>query len=332
MALTRYGRPLRSPVTVTEPTPRASHHTAHDAMWMSFDDAASIEAALQSVRMYPGLVAVWLADIPTRFTPTAEAALWETALRARTMVVPSRCALARVLASGVVHPASVVVVPLPTRLVGTPPERDVAHGAGPLLVTPTALHPAERIDHVLHAMAELARRGVRARYTVVADPGAHRHTASFPRPTPSDGLALWEQWQRRGDRLGLNGVVSWLLDDDPLHHMANAQVVVLPWEADDLVASQALVDAVSLGVPVVASSFPHAVELVPTGAVTVWRNGSSDALHRALHRVLTRPLLRTAMRHAARHIAHMHDPIAIQKRLDRVGFDPAGIHHMNASW
>jgi len=332
MALNRRGRPSRSPVTVTEPTPRASRTTAHDAMWMSFDDPESMEAVLMSVRTHPGRVAVWLADIPTRFTPLAEGALWETALRARTLVVPSRCALARVLASGVVHPASVVVVPLPTRLANTPPERHVTPGAGPLLVTPTALHDAERVDHVLDAIAGLARRGVRARYTVVADPGAHRHTASFPRPTPAEGLALWDQWQRRADRLGLTGVMSWVLDGDPLDHMANAQIVVLPWEADDLVASQALVDAVSLGVPVVASSFPHAVELAPTGAVTVWRNGSRDALERALHRVLTRPLLRTAMRHAARHVAHVHDPSAIRERLDRVGLDTVSMDQMKATW
>jgi glycosyltransferase involved in cell wall biosynthesis len=119
--------------------------------------------------------------------------------------------------------------------------------------------------------------------------------------------------------------VRWSCEGDPLGAMANAQVVVLPWQSDDLIASQALVDAVSLGVPVVAAAFPHAVELAPTGAVTLWRADSRQSLERSLQRVLTRPLLRTTMRHAARQAARLHDPSAVRQRLAQLAVDlPTG--------
>ncbi len=302
-------------MTLTDPPAVQSQVPPVETAWMSFDDVSSLTDTLSQVRHQAGRVAVWLTDVPTRFTPDQETVLWEVALRARTLVVPSRCALARVLASGVVHPASVVVVPMPTRLAASGVTPAPVSGAGPVLVTPTSLHQAERIDSVLEAIAGLRRRGVAVRYHVVGDPGAHRHRNGHDGWGAGEALDRWDRWQQRATRLGLNDRVVWSLEGDPLGAMASAQVVVLPWETDDLVASQGLIDAVSLGVPVVASSFPHAVELAPTGAVAVWRTGSRDGLERALHRVLTRPLLRTAMRHAARQVARAHRPEAVDERL-----------------
>ena len=303
------------PVPVEQSTP------AHD-LWLSFGDEISQHRVLERVRHQPGRLTVWLTDLPMRFAPQQEAVLWEVALRARTLVVPSRCALARVLASGVVHPGSVVVVPLPTRLEASPPSGHAQRGGAPLVVTPTSLYPWERIDLVLDALAALTRRSLDVRYAVVVDPSSHRSPRAPGTALSSiDALARWEAWQQRAERLGLNDRVQWILDADPLGVMATAQVVVLPWESDDLVASQALVDAMSLGVPVVAAAFPHAVELAPTGAVTLWRADSRQALERSLQRVLTRPLLRTTMRHAARQAARVHAPDAVRQRLTQLAID-----------
>lgn len=309
-------------MTLTDPPSRCLPPKADGDPWMTFTDEQSVERTLGLVRAHPGTVAVWLDDLPTRFTPEQEAVLWEVALRARTLVVPTRCALARVLASGVVHPSSVVVVPLPTRLTQADPSPIAAWGGAPLVVTPTCLHEAERVDMVLDALAALRRRSLEFRYHVVVDASSHRVRGLDSSPSMwTRALERWELWQRRAHRLGLDGAVQWSLEADAVATMTTAQAVVLPWAADDLVASQALVDAVSLGVPVVASAFPHAVELAPTGAVTLWRPDSTEALERALHRVLTRPLLRTAMRHAARQAAQAHRPQAVQQRLQRLALE-----------
>ena len=314
-------------MTVTDPPPVRSTFIDDGTPWMTFGDPQSQQSALDLVRSRPGEVTLWLVDLPTRFTPEQEAVLWELALRARTLVVPSRCALTRVLASGVVHPASVAVVPLPTRFAEAPGATASCNGRGPLLVTPTALHPAEHPEHVLDALAGLRRQGVQARYHVVVDPSTHhRGPVARGHDTASRALARWEAWQVRAARLGLSDHVQWSLDGDALAAIASAHAVVLPWEADDLVASQALVDAMSVGVPVVASAFPHAVELAPTGAVVLWRSDSRHGLERALHRVLTRPLLRTAMRHAARQASRVHQPDMVRAHLDRLSQDAVPGH------
>jgi glycosyltransferase involved in cell wall biosynthesis len=312
----------RSAVTVTDPTTVQPEPASLDTAWMSLDDPASCAFVVEQTRCHPGHLAVWLTAVPTRLRPEQELALWEVALRARSIVVPSRCALARVLASGVVHPASVVVIPLPTRLGRLRPAPQLVPGSGPLVVTPTSLHAAERVDMVLEALARLKRRGLTVRYHVVADPGAHRHHEHHDGYCGEQALQRWDLLQQRASRLGLDDQVRWSWDADPLEAMAPAQLVVLPWETDDLVASQALVDAISLGVPVAASSFPHAVELAPTGALTVWRAGSRDGLERSLHRVLTRPLLRTAMRHAARQQSRAHLPAVAATRLQQLRLVP----------
>ena len=44
--------------------------------------------------------------------------------------------------------------------------------------------------------------------------------------------------------------------------IGSADLVVLPYDSDDQVTSGVLVDAVAAGRPVVATAFPHAVELL----------------------------------------------------------------------
>jgi polysaccharide biosynthesis protein PslF len=56
-----------------------------------------------------------------------------------------------------------------------------------------------------------------------------------------------------------------------------------------------LVDALAAGRPVVATAFPHAVELLASGAGLVVPHGDAAALSNALRRVLTEPGFATSM-------------------------------------
>ena len=67
----------------------------------------------------------------------------------------------------------------------------------------------------------------------------------------------------------------------------SAAVVVLPYDSTDQVTSGVLVDAIASGRPVVATAFPHAVELLGSGAGIVVAHDDPDALASALRRVLT---------------------------------------------
>jgi glycosyltransferase involved in cell wall biosynthesis len=61
--------------------------------------------------------------------------------------------------------------------------------------------------------------------------------------------------------------------------------VVLPYDSDDQITSGVLVDAVSAGRPVIATRFPHAVELLSDGAGLVVPHRDSVSLAHAIKQV-----------------------------------------------
>jgi glycosyltransferase involved in cell wall biosynthesis len=82
-----------------------------------------------------------------------------------------------------------------------------------------------------------------------------------------------------------------------------ASVVVLPYDSRDQVTSGVLVDAIAAGRPVVATAFPHAIELLSSGAGIVVPHGNSAALAYAVRRVLTEPDLAAEMAEEATRLA-----------------------------
>jgi glycosyltransferase involved in cell wall biosynthesis len=83
----------------------------------------------------------------------------------------------------------------------------------------------------------------------------------------------------------------------------DSAVVVLPYDSPDQVTSGVLVDAVAAGRPVVATAFPHAVELLRSGAGVVVPRRDPDALADAIRSVLTEPGVAERMAAEARRLA-----------------------------
>ena len=81
--------------------------------------------------------------------------------------------------------------------------------------------------------------------------------------------------------------------------------VVLPYDSTEQVTSGVLVDAIASGRPVIATAFPHAVELLGSGAGIVVDHDDPDAMLSALRRVVTDPYLSGSMAHEARRLAPM---------------------------
>jgi glycosyltransferase involved in cell wall biosynthesis len=69
------------------------------------------------------------------------------------------------------------------------------------------------------------------------------------------------------------------------------------------VTSGVLVDAIAAGRPVVATSFPHATELLASGAGIVVPHGNPAVMAHALRRVLTEPGLAAEMAEEAGRLA-----------------------------
>jgi glycosyltransferase involved in cell wall biosynthesis len=80
-----------------------------------------------------------------------------------------------------------------------------------------------------------------------------------------------------------------------MRFVASSSVVVLPYDSRDQVTSGVLVDAVAAGRPVIASAFPHAVELLSDGAGIIVPHGDVVALAQAIRSVVEDPCLLTSM-------------------------------------
>jgi glycosyltransferase involved in cell wall biosynthesis len=85
--------------------------------------------------------------------------------------------------------------------------------------------------------------------------------------------------------------------------IASADVVVLPYDSVDQVTSGVLVDAVAAGRPVISTAFPHAVELLGSGAGIVVPRRDPAALGEALRAVLQQSDVAAAMAAEARRLA-----------------------------
>jgi glycosyltransferase involved in cell wall biosynthesis len=78
---------------------------------------------------------------------------------------------------------------------------------------------------------------------------------------------------------------------------------VLPYDSKDQVTSGVLVESVASGRPIVATAFPHAVEMLGSGAGTVVAHDDPDAMVGALHRLLTDPRVAGSMAAESRELA-----------------------------
>jgi glycosyltransferase involved in cell wall biosynthesis len=79
--------------------------------------------------------------------------------------------------------------------------------------------------------------------------------------------------------------------------------VLLPYDSRVQVTSGVLVEALAAGLPVVATAFPHAIELLSEGAGRVVPHENPKAFAAALENLLTRPRAMRAAAMAARRIA-----------------------------
>jgi glycosyltransferase involved in cell wall biosynthesis len=80
-------------------------------------------------------------------------------------------------------------------------------------------------------------------------------------------------------------------------------MVILPYDSPDQVTSGVLVDAIAAGRPVIATAFPHAVELLSSGAGIVVPRRDPKALADAIRTALTTPGMVDAMAREARRLA-----------------------------
>lgn len=169
----------------------------------------------------------------------------------------------------------------------------------PTVLTWGLIGPGKGIERVIEAMRSLKGLPGRPRYLVAG--------RTHPKVLAADGEAYRNALIQQARRSGVADSVYFdtdYRDVAALTALAQAAaVVVLPYDSTDQVTSGVLVDAIASGRPVVATAFPHAVELLATGAGVVVDHDDPGALTTALRQVLTQPRLSGAMAAEARRLA-----------------------------
>jgi polysaccharide biosynthesis protein PslF len=217
-------------------------------------------------------------------TPLQRTIIESLADRADMVVVMTRAARRMLLARYLVDPHKVAVIPHGTRLSVSRHARSSRQ-----LLTWGLIGPGKGLEQSIGAMSDL--RDLAPRYRIVGE--------THPKVIAFEG----EAYRRRLEKLvvqdGLDHVVSFenhYVDDRLLtRHLSEAAVVVLPYETTTQVTSGVLVEAVSAGVPVVATAFPHSIELGRQDAVAVVPHNDPLAIAREVRRLLTDDVARDRM-------------------------------------
>lgn len=236
-------------------------------------------------------------------TPSAHqrAILEELAHTCDTLVTMTQTARQRLIEHYPVDPSRVRVIPHGaadnrSTVCGGRPQ---PAGGSPVILTWGLLGEGKGIEWAIEAMAHLSDLRPAPRYRVVGQ--THPRVLERHGERYRDGLIV------RAGQLGLTDSVQFdarYLARPELHRLVQqADVVLLPYDSREQVTSGVLIEAITAGKPVVSTGFPHANELLASGAGLLVERQDPSAIAAALRRVLTEPGLAERMGAEASRIA-----------------------------
>ncbi|MEO8528810.1 MAG: glycosyltransferase [Pseudolysinimonas sp.] len=154
----------------------------------------------------------------------------------------------------------------------------------PTVLTWGLLGPGKGIEWGIQAFALLSTMKPAPLYRIVGQ--------THPKVLADSGDAYRQSLVRLARELGISDNVEF---DDGYQSaeqlaaiVASSDVVLLPYDTRDQTTSGVLVEAIAAGKPVVATRFPHSIELLGNGAGILVDHESPQQIATALHRVLGR--------------------------------------------
>jgi glycosyltransferase involved in cell wall biosynthesis len=254
------------------------------------DEVLDIVAGLR----IPSIVVVH--TVLTDPSPHQRSVLESLAASASRIVVLSEAARVRLCHGYDVDRHKVTTIPHGATVIAN---AQVKRSGRPTLLTWGLLGPGKGIERVIEAMPALRDLPGHPRYLVAG--------RTHPKVLAASGEDYRNQRIEQARSLGVAGAVAF----DPGYQsfstltalIQSSAAVVLPYDSTDQVSSGVLVDAIANGRPVIATAFPHAVELLNCGAGIVVPHNDPQALASALQRVLMEPRLAGSMAAAARQLA-----------------------------
>ncbi len=239
------------------------------------DDGAELLQVIRALRV-PAVVV--LHTVLTDPSAGQRNVLERVLAAASAVVTMTRAARDRLMANYRVEPHKIRVIPHGAPATPT----DITPVPGRVL-TWGLLGPGKGLEWGVAAMALLRDLDPAPNYLVAGE--------IHPKVLARDGDAYRDGLRAQADRLGVGEMIQFDTTYRPTEELtklvATAQVVLLPYDSTEQVTSGVLIEAVAAGRPVVATRFPHAVELLADGVGITVPHRDPQAIAEALRRVLT---------------------------------------------
>jgi glycosyltransferase involved in cell wall biosynthesis len=265
----------------------------HDDRFGAGAGADRIAEVLDDLRV-PAIVV--LHSVFGRPTPPQRQAVQRIVAAAGAAVVLTAAARERLLSGYGVDARQLTAIPhgAPARHHGAGPA-----GASPLILTWGLLGPGKGVEWAIGGLRQLRDLHPTPRYIVVGE----TQMAVRQRQGEAYRLGLVS----RAKALSVTGLVSYrtsYLDSGTLDRLIRrADVILVPTDSPEPVASAVLVEAIAAGKPVIAAAFPHAAELLGGGAGLLVPVRDSAAIGDALRRMFTEPGLPASLAAQASRLA-----------------------------
>lgn len=211
------------------------------------------------------------------------------------LVTLSHVSRTRLIRNYEVNPARVRVIPHGCADLRPRGESTVS-SSRPTILTWGLISQGKGIEWGIEALARMKDINPRPRYVIAGE--------THPKVRASDGEKYRESLMRMASMNGLSDDVTFVdgyMEADSLkQHIAEADVVLLPYDSRTQVTSGVLVEALVSNTPIVATCFPHAMELLGDGSGALVDHGNAAAMAREMRRILTDSQVADEMRSKSR--------------------------------
>ena len=275
------------------------------------EDGEDVLRVLELLRV-PAIVV--LHTVLTSPTPHQRAVLNGVLAAASAIVVMSETARARLVAGYAVPPGRLRVIPHGAADTGG--SAVIPHPSQQRqILTWGLLGPGKGIEWGIEAMSLLPTQWPEPRYLVAG--------RTHPKVLAHQGERYRHSLLVQTERLGVGDRVrfdSRYLDPVSLRRLvARAEVVLLPYDSREQVTSGVLIEAVTARTPVVATRFPHAVELLSDGAGTLVDHQDPQGIATAIQTILSDRDVATRMTAAAGIAARSLGWTSVAKQYSKLG-------------
>lgn len=224
---------------------------------------------------------VTLHTIPTRPTPNQQMILESLVAEADQTIVMTISAAERLESRYDLNPDKVEVIPHGANPNLAGPR--VASRNRPIVLTWGLIGPGKGLERAIQGFTGLKDLDPQPRYIILG--------RTHPKVRAAHGDSYLQGLVDLVEELGLGDIVEFdgrYMDIDSLiETIRGVDIILIPYDSKEQATSGVLVEAIAAGKPVIATAFPHAIEILETGAGIVVPHDEPEAMTAALRRVLT---------------------------------------------